>query len=83
MLSSFCYHNWNKSFESNKIENGIDIENKLMKDLSVKFGCDFVDQNELIPKNKKHFVDSMHFTPNGMKCLVKNFSNIILSKKYV
>ncbi len=83
MLSSFCYHNWDKSFESNKIEKGVGIENKLIKDLSVKFNCDFVDQDKLIPKTKKHFVDSMHFTPSGMECLVKNFSDVILSKKYV
>tara|TARA_R100001377_G_scaffold4891_1_gene2802 strand:- start:1035 stop:2108 length:1074 start_codon:yes stop_codon:yes gene_type:complete len=80
ILSSFCYYNWSDSFESNKIQSGVDIENNLMEELSTKFNCSFVDQDKLISKDKEHFVDSMHFTPSGMGELVKNFSKIILSK---
>jgi hypothetical protein len=50
----------------------------LMKDLSVKFSCDFVNQNQLIDKNKKNFVDSMHLSPDGMKKLSENFGKVIL-----
>lgn len=78
ILSSFCYYNWDNSFESSKIESGIDVENKLMKDLSIKFNCDFVNQNQLINKNKKNFVDSMHLTPDGMEKLSENFGKVIL-----
>jgi hypothetical protein len=80
ILSSFCYYNFENSFESNKIENGVKIENQLIKELSKKLKCNFVNQNKSIPKNKKYFVDSMHFTIDGMKKLSKNFGDIILSK---
>ena len=49
-----------------------------MKELSKKFKCDFVNQDNLIPKSKKYFVDSIHFTPSGMKELSKNFGKVIL-----
>ena len=78
LLSSFCHYNFDNSFELNKIEQGIDIENKFMKELSKKFKCDFVNQDNLIPKSKKYFVDSIHFTPSGMKELSKNFGKVIL-----
>ena len=38
LLSSFCHYNFDNSFELNKIEQGIDIENKFMKELSKNFG---------------------------------------------
>jgi hypothetical protein len=49
-----------------------------MKDLSEKFKCNFVNQYELIPKSEKYFVDSMHFTPDGMKKLSENFKKTIM-----
>mgnify|MGYP003119908364 CR=1 FL=1 len=78
ILSSFCYYNYDNSFIHNKIEKGVKIENKLMKDLSEKFKCNFVNQYELIPKSEKYFVDSMHFTPDGMKKLSENFKKTIM-----
>jgi len=78
VLSSFCYYNWNDSFESNKIQKGIKIENKLIKELSERFKCNFVNQDKLIPKSDKYFVDSMHFTPQGMEKLSENFGKLIM-----
>ena len=81
LLSSFCHYNFDNSFELNKVEKGINIENNHMKNLSEKFNCDFINQDNLIPKDKKHFVDSIHFTPSGMNKLAKNFGKVILSKR--
>ena len=36
-----------------------------------------VDAYNLIPKDNKNFVDTVHFTPDGMKLLAKNISEHI------
>ena len=80
ILSSFSYYDYEKTLESNKIKQGINMENKDIKYISEKFNCIFVDQDKLIEKKDKNFVDCIHFTPLGMKNLSKNFGDVILSK---
>ena len=78
VLSSFCYYDYEKTLESIKIKHGIDEENKIIGELRDKFNCLFVDQNKIIKKVDKNFVDCIHFTPKGMKLLSENFGKILV-----
>jgi len=49
-------------------------ENKIMKELSEKHKLTIVDNANLIPAEEKYFLDSVHFTPEGMKLLAKNIA---------
>tara|TARA_R100001230_G_C5672437_1_gene177521 strand:- start:143 stop:1186 length:1044 start_codon:yes stop_codon:yes gene_type:complete len=78
LLSSFAYYDYEKTLESNKILQGIQIENNNMLELSKKFKCKFVDQYNMIEATNENYVDCIHFTPIGMKNLAINFGNVIL-----
>lgn len=76
ILSSFC-KNENKISSENlvgqKFLDIVNLENKAIKELSIKYNCEFVDNESLVEKNDKNFVDSIHFTHFGMEELSKNF----------
>ena len=80
ILSSFC-KNENKvdkeNFVGQKFLEIVNQENKIIKELSIKYSCDFVDNENLIEKNDENFVDSIHFSHLGMEKLAKNFFNKI------
>ena len=79
-MSSFC-KNENKvdkeNFVGQKFLEIVNQENKIIKELSIKYSCDFVDNENLIEKNDENFVDSIHFSHLGMEKLAKNFFNKI------
>ena len=82
ITSSFAYYNYNHDMLSNKLEKGVDVQNKHIKELSKKYKAVFVDNNKLIPKEDKYFVDSIHFAPYGMNLLAVSFGNTI-KKLYI
>ena len=67
---------------SNKLQKGVELQNKNMKQLSDTYNTPFVDQYKLIPKKKKYFVDTIHFSPDGMKLLAENFG-IMIKNLYI
>tara|TARA_R110002020_G_scaffold116549_1_gene267073 strand:+ start:2480 stop:3562 length:1083 start_codon:yes stop_codon:yes gene_type:complete len=80
LLSSFCYYDYEKSLESNKIKQGVMNENKIIKEVKDKFDCLFVNQHNLVKKSDENFVDCIHFTPMGMKKLSENFGNALITE---
>jgi lysophospholipase L1-like esterase len=80
--SSFVYYNYKKDMASNKLQKGVELQNKNMKQLSDTYNTPFVDQYKLIPKKKKYFVDTIHFSPDGMKLLAENFG-IMIKNLYI
>jgi len=54
-------------------------ENEIMRDLSRLHKLTIVDNANLIPSEEKYFLDSLHFTPEGMKLLAKNIAKNIKS----
>jgi len=56
-----------------KIRSGIEKENIVTKNLADKYKLSYVDNFNLIPSEEKYFVDSIHFSPDGMKSIAKNF----------
>ena len=50
------------------------MENEIQKNLAEINNIDIVDAYNLIPQKKENFVDTIHFTPAGMKLLAKEIS---------
>ena len=49
-----------------------------MKQIAKSKKVCFVDNNKLIKKNNYNFLDTVHFTPDGMKNIAKNFKPLVL-----
>ena len=45
-----------------------------MKKLSIKNNLKLIDNSSLIPREEKYFVDTIHYTHEGMSLLAKNIS---------
>ena len=54
-------------------QTGIEKENIVTKKLADKYKLAYVDNYNLIPSEEKYFVDSIHFSPEGMKSIATNF----------
>ena len=81
ILSTFCYYLHDSIKEdplSILFEKIVKEENKIIKKIAKKNKLKLVDSATLIPKNNLYFLDSMHFTPEGMNLLAKNISNKII-----
>ena len=63
----------NENFVGQKFLEIVNQENKIVKELSIKYNCDFADNENLIEKNDENFVDSIHFSHLGMEKIAKNF----------
>ena len=81
ILSTFCYY-LHDSIKEDPLrilfEKIVKEENKIIKKIAKKNKLKSVDSATLIPKNNLYFLDSMHFTPEGMNLLAKNISNKII-----
>ena len=78
-LSTFCHflHQDIKDDSLNILYDKIvEKENEAMKEIAKKFEIKIVDTANLIPKEEKYFVDSTHFTPEGMKFLANSISTL-------
>ena len=78
IASTYPFYNFSNIPISNKIEKGVQIENENIKKLSKEFDILFVDHDSIVPKNDNYFLDWIHFTPLGMKCLVENYSRLLI-----
>ena len=77
ILSTYCHFLYDevKNVSIHKLYGEIIAEeNKIMKKLSVKNSLKLIDNASLIPKEKKYFVDTVHFTHEGMSMLASNIS---------
>lgn len=76
ILSTFCLYLY-PQIKNEKLhivyDNIVNKENEIIKRLAKKNNLILVDAANLIPRTDENFVDSMHFSPKGMKI----FANII------
>ena len=56
-------------------------ENEILQYLAKKNDIEFVDNNNLIEKNDNLFVDTIHFSKEGMNIIAENFCKKIIEKK--
>ena len=82
VLSSYAHFLFPEIEESiihNKHRKGVILENEEIKKIATKFNLPLIDNFKNIPYDSRHFVDSIHFTPIGMKFIAKAFGDEILS----
>ena len=80
ILSSYCFHLYtgiSKEPSHNLYQKIVLEENEVIKKLSLKNNLPFVDSANLIKKTDDNFVDSVHFSPQGMRELAKYISDEI------
>jgi lysophospholipase L1-like esterase len=85
VLSTFCHHLY-KDIENDpvhlKYHEGVLQENEIMRELARKHSIPLVDNQKLIPLDDRYFVDSIHFSPEGMKEIANNLSKPIMEYIY-
>ena len=77
ILSTYCHFLYDeiKNDSMHILYNQIiEKENEIMKELAIQNGLKIIDNAKLIPKEKKYFVDTVHFSHLGMMELAKNLS---------
>lgn len=55
----------------------VNEENKIMRRLADKNELKLVDNAALVPHDERYFVDSIHFTPEGMRLIADNIADAI------
>lgn len=81
ILSTFCHFLYDEIKNNPKhlvYEKNVNMENIIIRDLASKNNITCVDNANLISKKEENFVDSIHFTPTGMKAIAKNISKAII-----
>ena len=56
-------------------------ENEIIRGLAKKNNLILIDNSILVPADEEYFVDSIHFTPMGMKLLARNIADVILKNQ--
>lgn len=81
ILSTYCHYlyddvKYNKTHL--KYHQGVLLENDAMRKIAEKHGLPLVDTNMLFQYEEKFFVDSVHFSPDGMRLLAECISQPII-----
>ena len=77
ILSTFCHYMYEDVKNSKvhlKYHEGVLLENDVMRKIAEKHVLPLVDNNILFPYEDRFFVDSIHFSPEGMRKLAENIS---------
>ena len=80
ILSTYChilYKGVEKKLLSLKFDEIVKKENEIIKKIAEKNKVSVIDNANLIPKDEKYFVDSIHFSHEGMQLLSSNFAKEI------
>jgi lysophospholipase L1-like esterase len=81
ICSTFCYFLYDDvkdSLPHLKYYSGVMDENAVMTNLCHKHNIPLVDNFNLIPRREKYFMDTIHFTPEGMTLVAENISKPII-----
>jgi len=80
VLSTYCHflHDAIKDDPLHQLYRRIvNEENKIMRHLADKNELKLVDNAALVPHDERYFVDSIHFTPEGMRLIASNIADAI------
>ena len=81
VLSTYCHYLYDaiKNDEWHlKYREGIKLENEAMRAIAGKYNLPLVDNDLIFPREEKYFMDSVHFSHEGMVLLAKNISGPII-----
>lgn len=80
VLSTYC-HFLHDAIKDDPLHllygNIVKKENEIMHRLADKNGLKLIDNAVLVPQEERYFVDSVHFTPEGMRLIASNIAEII------
>ena len=80
IMSTFCFFLHKEVSDSKihcKYEEIVKKENIITRELARLNNIELVDNAGIIPSKEDFFVDTIHFTPEGMKLLASNFADVI------
>ena len=83
VLSTYCHFLYPAIKDDKlhlKYRQGVLMENEAMRNLSIKHELPLVDNFNLVPYEEKYFLDSVHFSPEGMHEIAKNISKPIIEQ---
>lgn len=78
ILSTFAYHVYHQVRDDRRIlkyQEGVRMENDMLRGLAGCHSLPLVDIAALIPDDDAYFVDTVHFTPAGMQFLADRFAS--------
>ena len=81
ILSTFCHYLHSEvkdDMEYLKYHEGVKLANEIIRELASKYNLPLVENDILVQRENKYFVDTVHFTPEGMQLLAKNISQPII-----
>ena len=81
ICSTFCYNFYDAVKDSTthlKYYSGVLEENNVIIELCHKHDIPLVDNFTLMPREERYFVDTIHFSPDGMIKLAENISKPII-----
>lgn len=58
-----------------KYQAGVNLENENLRQIATHYNIPLVDNARLFPQDARYFVDSAHFTPEGMRLLAQNIGD--------
>jgi lysophospholipase L1-like esterase len=76
-VAQYVYDEIKRSPVHVKYREGLVMENRIVQNLARKYGLPFVDQFNLIPSEERYFVDSVHFSPEGMRLAAEHFERAV------
>jgi lysophospholipase L1-like esterase len=77
VLSTFCHYLYPAVQDRPlylKYGEGLEGENGVIRALAAEYGCPLVDAAADLPHREEYFVDSVHFTPEGMRELARRIA---------
>lgn len=80
VLSTYAYHLYGaegREPRMHKYQEGVGLENEVLRDLATRHQIPLVDIAALIPDDDAYFLDAVHFTPLGMQFLADQFAGRI------
>jgi lysophospholipase L1-like esterase len=81
ILSTFAYHIYAQVEQDRRVlkyHNGVQMENVMLRELAERHQLPLVDLATLIPDDDAYFVDTVHFTPLGMRFVADCFADRII-----
>jgi hypothetical protein len=82
LLCTFAYHVHAQVARDQltlKYREGVSLENQMLRELAEQHALPLVDHAAQIPDDDAYFVDTMHFTPLGMRTLAHHVAAAILA----
>lgn len=83
ILATFAYHVYEQVREDQRIlkyRDGVLMENEMLRELALEYDLPLVDLAVLMPDEDSYFVDTMHFTPEGMRVVADQIARCIVER---